>query len=107
MNEQKALAALSSMSNETRLRMFRLLARSGAEGMTAGQVADAVGATPSRASFHLASLTEAGLVTSQRQARQIHYAINFQEMGALMQYLLQDCCQGNAVVRACCTDSCC
>ncbi|MGH1354988.1 MAG: ArsR/SmtB family transcription factor [Thalassovita sp.] len=107
MNEATALTALSSISNETRLRMFRLLAQAGAQGMTAGDVASAVGATPSRASFHLAALAEAGLATSQRNARQVLYTIDFQAMGALMRYLLQDCCQGNAVVQAYCTDSCC
>ena len=107
MNNSQALTALSSIANDTRLRMFRLLVSAGPEGMTAGGVATAVGATPSRASFHLANLAEAGLITSERRARQIVYAVNFAEMGALMHYLLQDCCQGNETVRVCCTTGCC
>ncbi|WP_434050713.1 MAG: helix-turn-helix transcriptional regulator [Roseibium sp.] len=102
MNETDALVAFASMSSATRLRIFKRLVEAGSNGLTAGEIAGSVGATPSRTSFHLSNMSDAGLVTSSRQARQITYRIDFATIGALMRYLLEDCCKNNATVRACC-----
>lgn len=102
MNEADALAAFASISSATRLRMVKCLVEAGPEGLSAGEIAEAVGATPSRTSFHLSNLAEAGLITSARQSRQILYRVDFTAIGALVRYLLQDCCNNNEVVRACC-----
>jgi DNA-binding transcriptional ArsR family regulator len=102
MTEDQVVAALDAMAHQTRLRMLRYLVRAGDKGAPAGEVAEAVGAAPSRASFHLSALSRTGLIVSERQARQIVYRVDYQAMGALMGYLLHDCCQGNAEVAACC-----
>ena len=68
----------------------------------AGDVATALGASPSRMSFHLSALQEAGIVTSERQSRQIVYRVNFDTIGGLMRFLLEDCCKGQASLRSCC-----
>lgn len=102
MNEENALTALASISNQTRLRMLKALVSAGTEGMTAGDVAATVGASPSRASFHLSQLADAELVNSTRRARQIIYAVNLDGLGALVRYLIEDCCQNDATVRSCC-----
>lgn len=105
MNEEQALSVFAVLSNETRLRMLKRLVKAGGEGMSAGEIAEHVGAAPSRASFHLAAMAEARLVTSTRNSRRIEYTVNFDEMGRLLQYLLEDCCQNNEVVAACCGQS--
>ncbi|WP_299473066.1 metalloregulator ArsR/SmtB family transcription factor [uncultured Roseibium sp.] len=97
-----ALAAFASISSKTRLRIFKCLVEAGSGGLAAGQIAAAVGATPSRTSFHLSNMSEAGLVSSSRQARQITYRLDFKSVGALMRYMLEDCCNNNETVRACC-----
>lgn len=102
MNEQNAIAAFSALSNATRLKLLRLLVEAGPVGVTAGDLAEAIGASPSRASFHLATLSEAGLATSERQAREIRYRVSFAALGALMDFVLNDCCKGDPVVRSCC-----
>jgi ArsR family transcriptional regulator, arsenate/arsenite/antimonite-responsive transcriptional repressor len=102
MNEADALAAFSSISSATRLRILKGLVTAGPEGMNAGQIAELVDATPSRASFHLSNMADAGLVISSRQSRQISYRVNFETMGALTRYLMDDCCQNNEIVRNCC-----
>lgn len=102
MNEADALAAFASISSVTRLRILKRLVEAGSSGLTAGDIADAVGATPSRTSFHLSNMSDAGLVTSSRQARRITYRIDFTTVGALIRYLLEDCCNNNETVRACC-----
>ena len=102
MNEESALAAFASISNQTRLRILKTLVAAGADGMTAGDIAESVAASPSRASFHLTHLSDAGLINSTRQARKIIYAIDFGSVGALVRYLIEDCCQNNETVRSCC-----
>ena len=64
--EPQALDAFGALSQETRLRMVRALVEAGPEGMSAGAVGDAVEASSSGASFHLAHLERAGLVRSRR-----------------------------------------
>lgn len=102
MNEDTAVTALSALANDSRLRLLKALVRAGPDGLPAGQIAIAIEATPSRTSFHLAALTEAGLVNSTRVARNVIYRVDFSSMGALIKYLLHDCCAGDPKVRACC-----
>ncbi len=102
MKEEDALAAFASISSATRLRILKCLVAAGPDGLTAGDIADHVGATPSRASFHLSNMADAGLIVSSRQSRQITYRVDFEAMGALVRYLMEDCCGGNETVRACC-----
>lgn len=102
MQDDVALRAFSALSNAARLSVLKLLVRAGTIGMTAGEIASAVEASPSRASFHLSALSEAGLVTSERSARQIVYRVDFQQVGALIRFLLHDCCQDSPQLRGCC-----
>ena len=102
MNEADALNAFGSISSATRLRILRLLVAAGPKGRTAGEIAQEIDATPSRASFHLSNLFDAGLVTAEKHSRQITYKVDFAAIGALVRYLLEDCCDNNATVRACC-----
>jgi DNA-binding transcriptional ArsR family regulator len=103
MNEDQVLAAFGALSNKMRLQVLRQLVEAGPDGLLAGQVAEALGASPSKMSFHLSALQEAGIVMSERQSRQIIYRVDFQAIGDVMRFLLQDCCKGNATVRQCCT----
>ena len=102
MNETEALGAFAALSNESRLRVVKSLVEAGPDGLTAGEIAEQIGATPSRASFHLATLADAGLVSSTKESRSVRYAVRFKAMGGLVRYLLDDCCKGNATVRSCC-----
>lgn len=102
MNEKQVIEAFGALSNQTRLQVLRKLVEAGPEGMLAGDVAEALGASPSRMSFHLSTLLAAGIVTSERQSRQMIYRVNFQAIGEVMRFLLQDCCKGNATVQSCC-----
>ena len=108
MDEARATSSFLALSNSTRLQILKTLVRAGPSGMLAGNIAEAIGATPSRTSFHLSTMSECGLIQSQRTSRQISYAVDFKAVGNLMKYLLQDCCDNNATALACCTgDDCC
>ncbi len=99
MNEKQALDAFASISQETRLRIIRLLVVAGADGMAAGAITEALGgATASRISFHLSHLEHAGLIASRREGRSIIYSAIFPALSDLVAFLMRDCCQGQCKV---------
>lgn len=94
MEEKTAALGFAALSQETRLRLMRLLAERGASGMSAGEIASRLAQAPSTLSFHLAALEQAGLVQSTRQGRQIIYAVRFSGLRALFSFLTETCCGG-------------
>ncbi len=99
MNEQQALDAFAALSQETRLRIVRLLVTAGPEGLPAGAIGEAMdGASSSRISFHLSHLEQAGLVESRREGRSIIYSAALVALSSLVEFLMRDCCQGHPEV---------
>lgn len=109
MDEKQTLKMLAALSQETRLQIVRYLVACGDGGATAGDVGNEVGAASSRASFHLSTLENAGAVMSERRSRNIVYRADVKNLGNMMSFLLNDCCQGHPDIRACCVveDDCC
>lgn len=99
MNENQALGAFAAISNQTRLRIVRMLVVAGADGRSAGAIAEALeGAPASRISFHLSQLEQAGLVESRREGRSIIYSAIFPALSDLVAFLMRDCCEGHCAV---------
>lgn len=96
--EHQALEAFGALSQATRLQIVRSLVIAGPEGMAAGAIAEAAATSSSSASFHLANLERAGLVTSKRVARSIVYSANYEGLSGLVEFLMRDCCQGHPEV---------
>jgi len=100
MDTKQAIAALGGLAQETRLAIFRLLVERGPAGMSAGAIAEALGLPASSLSFHLAHLTRSGLIVQRRMSRQMFYSVDFSAMNALVGYLTENCCGGNAALCA-------
>jgi DNA-binding transcriptional ArsR family regulator len=94
MDETAAVTSLAALAHPQRLRIFRLLVVEGPNGMAASEIAEAVGATPTGASFHLKELDHAGLIRGTRDGRYIRYAIHVEAMRQLLTFLTEDCCRG-------------
>ena len=94
MNDKHAVTSLAALAHEQRLRIFRILVKQGTNGMPAGGIAEAVDASPTATSFHLKELERAGLLHATRDGRYIRYAIHVEGMRQLLEYLTEDCCQG-------------
>ena len=62
--------------------------------MIAGTIQEGVSVPPATLSFHLKELTNSGLVTVQRVARNYIYRAAYDEMNSLLAYLTDNCCQG-------------
>jgi len=96
-----AIAALGSLAQETRLSVYRLLVKRGPEGLPAGAIAEALEVPASSLSFHLHQLMHAGLITQERQSRQLIYAASYDRMNALVAYLTENCCGGASCAPVC------
>ena len=87
-----ALAALAALGQPTRLEIFKLLMRSQPDGLAAGAIAEQVGVPQNTLSAHIAILARSGLVAGTRDGRSIIYRPNVERMRALLEYLVDDCC---------------
>ena len=94
MQETDVVRALAALAQEARLRIFRALVVAGPAGLTPGALAQELDVAAATLSFHLKELTNAGLITQERQGRNLIYRAAFATMQALLDYLTQNCCQG-------------
>jgi ArsR family transcriptional regulator len=94
MEPSDAVGALSALAQESRLKVFRLLVRGGAEGMAAGAVAKALQIPPNTLSAHLGVLARAKLVTARKEGRSVIYAVDLAGTRKLLSFLVEDCCRG-------------
>lgn len=96
----KAVEALSALAHEGRLSVYRLLVRAGSEGLAAGDIARKLDVLPNTLSANLTVLANAGLVSSRREGRSIIYNADYDRMAALLGFLIEDCCNGDASICA-------
>jgi DNA-binding transcriptional ArsR family regulator len=93
MDAQEAVIAFDALSQETRLKTFRLLVEYGAAGAPAGALSEKLGVPANTLSFHLSHMSNAGLVLSRREGRSIIYSANFEFFTGLIRYMVEDCCR--------------
>lgn len=107
MEENEVVRSLAALAQPVRLQVFRCLVVAGREGMTPGALVEAIGVPATSLSFHLKELTHAGLVSQERQGRNLIYRAAFDQMNALLGYLTENCCQGEACLPASATACAC
>lgn len=105
MESELAVKRLSALAQSGRLDVFRLLVRSGHEGLAAGDIARATQVPANTLSAQMTVLANAGLVKSRRDGRSIIYTADYDGMGDLLVYLMEDCCQGRPEICASITQS--
>jgi ArsR family transcriptional regulator, arsenate/arsenite/antimonite-responsive transcriptional repressor len=88
----EACEAFSSLSQETRLKVFRLLIQYGRDGAVPGEIAKELDVPDNTLSFHLSHMSKAGLVTASKNGRSITYFANTALMNRLVSYLQENCC---------------
>ncbi len=94
MEEKDVVKSLAALAQESRLRVFRTLVVAGPLGLTPGALSEELGVAATTLSFHLKELTNAGLVTQQRDGRNLIYRAAYDRMNAVLAYLTAHCCQG-------------
>src|SRR5467141_5466072 len=94
MDISSALDALAALSQETRLKIFRLLVRHAPKGLPAGEIAQRLRLPGPTLSFHLKVLAAADLVQPHKNGRSISYSANLDSVNRLTGFLMENCCGG-------------
>jgi ArsR family transcriptional regulator, arsenate/arsenite/antimonite-responsive transcriptional repressor len=102
MDTTSAVIQLSSLAQEARLKIFRLLVQAGKDGLSAGNIGEALAIPASTLSFHLKELNHAGLIHARQESRYIFYSANYVAMNDLLAFLTENCCAGAGDTEQCC-----
>ncbi|WP_306257833.1 helix-turn-helix transcriptional regulator [Pararhizobium sp. IMCC21322] len=94
MDNSDAIISFAALSQPTRLDVFRLLVKAGAQGMLSGEIGERLDVRQNTMSANLAVLLNSGLVRNERQGRTIRYYADFDAMRGLLGFLMEDCCGG-------------
>jgi ArsR family transcriptional regulator, arsenate/arsenite/antimonite-responsive transcriptional repressor len=100
MESKTVIRALAALAQENRLGIFRLLVQAGPTGMAAGEIGAELKIAPATLSFHLKELSYADLIAARQDGRFIFYSANFEQMGALVAFLTENCCGRDGVICA-------
>lgn len=92
MDIKHAINAFTALSQETRLKVFKILIEYGSSGAAAGTISDRLGIPHNTLSFHLSHLTQAGLISARKDGRSMIYAANVASIEELIAYLRENCC---------------
>jgi ArsR family transcriptional regulator, arsenate/arsenite/antimonite-responsive transcriptional repressor len=91
MDNDAAVAALSALAFETRLKAVQMLSTVGEEGLAAGELSRRLGVQQNTLSDHLAALARAGIVTAERRSRSIIYRTDIDAINQLISYVALTC----------------
>jgi len=95
MNKEADIAkSLAALGHEARLAVFRLLVKAGKGGLTVGDIAQHLDMAPSTLAHHLRALVGAGLVTQQKQGREVVNIVAIDTVHETLEYLTSECCVG-------------
>jgi DNA-binding transcriptional ArsR family regulator len=92
--------ALSALAHDHRLAAFRALVQAGPGGMAVGELRSALALPAATLTSHLNQLRSAGLVTDEREGRVIRVRADYDRMDALIGFLTENCCGGDACAPA-------
>lgn len=86
---------LNALSQENRLKIFRILVKHSKDGITPTEIAELMGKMPRNTlSFHLSLLVNAGLCIGEKKGKQIIYKPKCEMIKKITAFLLEDCCEG-------------
>lgn len=94
MKQIQAIKTLAALAHDGRLSVMRYLIQAGPVGVSSGDLASAAKIGATTASAQLLTLSNAGLVKSQRRGRSVIYMANFDQFQSLISFLMEDCCSG-------------
>jgi len=95
MDNLTATAVFESLASGIRLDVFRLLVKTGPQGLVAGEIANFLQLPPTNLSFHLKALTQSRLLSVTQEGRFLRYRANMALMNDLVAYLTAECCSGH------------
>ena len=94
MNNTDAVTALAALAQDSRLAIVRLLIQNAPQGLTVGLIGEQLALPAPTLSFHLKTLSHAGLVTTTQEGRFVRCQAEMSRINALIAFLTDDCCGG-------------
>ncbi len=88
----ESLEIFCSLSQETRLKVFKLLIEYGRDGLIPSKIAEELNIPDNTLSFHLSHMSKANLVTSKKNGRSLTYFANTELIEGLIGFLQENCC---------------
>jgi len=100
MNLEIAAKQLEALGNLTRLTIYRSLVQAGSEGSSVGDIRQELDIPASTLSHHIAKLVNAGLLSQERDSRNLVCSVNHENMDELMSFLVQNCCNEEWIIQS-------
>jgi DNA-binding transcriptional ArsR family regulator len=94
MKNNTAVTAFTALGQESRLNVFRLIVQRANVGVTPSEIIELLGIPGATLSFHLKELTNAGLISYERQSRSLIYKPEPKFINELVEFLSENCCDG-------------
>jgi len=91
-----AARVLKELRHATRLGIYRTLIKAGHQGMPVGELQQQLAVPASTLSHHLSSLMAVSLVRQERQGRTLFCHACYDNLGALIAFLTDECCSGGS-----------
>lgn len=97
MQWEEAAQGFAAMGSEARLQVLRVLIRAGKAGLTVGDIQERTGIAPSTLAHHLKFLAGASVVEQEKQGRSVINRACFDQLSALADFILKECCADETV----------
>ena len=94
LDKDAMINALAALAQETRLDIYRMLVEEGPKGLAVGEIGERLDVAGATLNHHLSQLKQSGLVTCKREGRHLIHAANYAHMDLLIDFLTDNCCQG-------------
>jgi len=94
MDAEHAARCLAELGNLTRLDIYRLLVQAGPSGLNIGQLQACLDVPASTLAFHLRGLVGTGLVSQEKDGRQVICRARYKQLNAVVAFLRDKCCKG-------------
>jgi ArsR family transcriptional regulator, arsenate/arsenite/antimonite-responsive transcriptional repressor len=91
---EDAARCLAELGHPHRLQIFRLLIKAGEGGLSVGEIQSELRIPKSTLAHHIAQLVSAGLMTQAREGRIQRCRVDALRGRGLLQFLVDDCCEG-------------
>ena len=98
MTLKTAARQLEALGNPTRLAIYRRLIQVGPQGSSVGEIRKVLRVPASTLSHHIARLVQAGLISQERNGRTLCCTADFDNMDALMKFLVLNCCADGSCI---------
>ena len=94
MKLDKLTTVFDALSQETRLKVFRILVENSKDGICPCEIAEKLKIPRNTLSFHLSLLSQANLCQQTRKGKMFFYKPNCDAVKKAAAFLLKNCCEG-------------